>query len=61
MMIGSFLAKQADLIGCGTISMRMISSGAFDNFITLSIRQLNEEDITDGYLSVICPPEDILQ
>ncbi|CAH0559014.1 unnamed protein product [Brassicogethes aeneus] len=43
-----------ELIACGTTTIRLVSSGAFDNSVTVKIRQIDEEDIANGYMSVVC-------
>lgn len=56
--IVSFLivGRHADLILCGTTTVRLVSSGEFDNFATVYIRQMGEDD-TAGYMNVLCPVE----
>lgn len=56
-----FTAKEVNLIGCGTTTVRLVSSGAFDNSVTVIIRQMTEDDITHGFMNVICPLEENLE
>ncbi|XP_048520060.1 corticotropin-releasing factor-binding protein isoform X2 [Dendroctonus ponderosae] len=51
-------ARSAEYIGCETTTVRLVSSGAFDNSVTVSFTRLTENDI-DMYMSVICIPEDL--
>lgn len=53
----SVAARYPELIGCGTTTVRLVSSGSFDNSVTVAIRQLTEDD--SEYMSVFCPPEEI--
>ncbi|XP_065170123.1 corticotropin-releasing factor-binding protein [Atheta coriaria] len=48
--------KITELIGCGTTTIRLVSSGGFDNSVTIAMRQLTEQDFS-GYISVMCPLE----
>ncbi|KAH1021902.1 hypothetical protein HUJ04_011386, partial [Dendroctonus ponderosae] len=50
--------RSAEYIGCETTTVRLVSSGAFDNSVTVSFTRLIENDI-DMYMSVICNPEDL--
>ncbi|XP_076252893.1 corticotropin-releasing factor-binding protein isoform X1 [Rhynchophorus ferrugineus] len=50
--------NHVDYIGCGTTSVRLVSSGAYDNSVTINFRKLTENDI-NAYMSVICIPEDL--
>lgn len=54
--IDSKPGKQTELIGCETTTIRLVSSGAFDNSVTVAIRILKEDDFT-AYMSVICGME----
>ncbi|ENN76951.1 hypothetical protein YQE_06543, partial [Dendroctonus ponderosae] len=55
---GNAEARSAEYIGCETTTVRLVSSGAFDNSVTVSFTRLIENDI-DMYMSVICNPEDL--
>ncbi|XP_044258596.1 corticotropin-releasing factor-binding protein isoform X1 [Tribolium madens] len=48
--------KHVEVIACGTTTVRLVSSGAFDNSATVAIRGLTEDDI-NGYMSVFCQEE----
>lgn len=50
--------KYPETVLCETTTVRMVSSGSFDNSATVHLRQIGENDI-DGHLSVVCLPEDI--
>ncbi|XP_063908668.1 corticotropin-releasing factor-binding protein-like isoform X2 [Zophobas morio] len=52
--------KHVEIIACETTTIRLVSSGAFDNSATVAIRQLTPEDI-NGYMSVICPSEELVE
>ncbi|XP_017770809.1 PREDICTED: corticotropin-releasing factor-binding protein isoform X2 [Nicrophorus vespilloides] len=58
--IDSKPGDRSELIGCGTSTVRLVSSGGFDNSVTVIMRELNEEDIA-GFLSVICPIDGLLE
>ncbi|KAL1505678.1 hypothetical protein ABEB36_005184 [Hypothenemus hampei] len=51
-------ARHVDYVNCGTTIVRLISSGAYDNSITLSFNAITENDIPD-YMSVVCEPNDL--
>lgn len=51
--------RHADYIGCDTTTVRLVSSGAFDNSVTISFKRLTENDI-NAYMSVICIPPDMV-
>ncbi|KAL3280241.1 hypothetical protein HHI36_017736, partial [Cryptolaemus montrouzieri] len=51
--------KFEELIACGTTTIRMVSSGAFDNSVTIHLRQLDGDEDTNSFMSVLCPLEEI--
>ncbi|XP_018332405.1 corticotropin-releasing factor-binding protein [Agrilus planipennis] len=51
-------AKFSEMIGCGTTTVRLVSSGIFDNSVTVALRRLDEERISNGFFSVLCPMEE---
>ncbi|XP_030763006.1 corticotropin-releasing factor-binding protein isoform X2 [Sitophilus oryzae] len=50
--------SHVEYIGCGTTSVRLVSSGGYDNSITVHLKKLTENDI-NSYMSVVCIPDDI--
>lgn len=52
--------KYAETIACDTTTVRLVSSGAFDNSVTVHMRPMTENDI-DGHLSVVCYSDDMLE
>lgn len=59
MLIIEFVsAKHPELIACGTTTVRLVSSGSFDNSVTVAIRQLTDED-AELFMSVFCPLEEL--
>ncbi|XP_063909896.1 corticotropin-releasing factor-binding protein-like [Zophobas morio] len=52
--------KHVEINACETTTIRLVSSGAFNNSATVAIRQLTPEDI-NGYMSVICPSEELVE
>lgn len=55
-----FAEKRVERIACDTTTVRLVSSGAFDNSVTIYFRQLTEDDIS-GYMNVVCLTEDMLE
>lgn len=53
------VGRHADYIGCETTTARLVSSGAYDNSVTVSFSKLTENDI-NAHMSVICIPDDLL-
>lgn len=51
--------KFEEMIACGTTTIRLVSSGAFDNSVTIRLRQLQSEEDLNSFMSVMCPMEDI--
>ncbi|XP_050504598.1 corticotropin-releasing factor-binding protein isoform X3 [Diabrotica virgifera virgifera] len=58
--LNSTPGRYAETIACDTTTVRLVSSGAFDNSVTIKMRQLTDNDI-DGHLSVVCFTDDMLQ
>ncbi|XP_060524550.1 corticotropin-releasing factor-binding protein [Cylas formicarius] len=56
--VSSKPGKAADLIACETTTVRLVSGGAFDNSITVSLKRLTENDL-NAYMSAVCLPDDI--
>ncbi|XP_066248731.1 corticotropin-releasing factor-binding protein isoform X1 [Euwallacea similis] len=50
--------KYSEYIACDTTTVRLVSSGAFDNSVTVSFSRLTENDI-NNYMSVVCLLDDI--
>ncbi|KAK9882193.1 hypothetical protein WA026_019705 [Henosepilachna vigintioctopunctata] len=48
-----------EFIACGTTTVRLVSSGAFDNSVTVHLRQLDGEEDMNSFMSVLCPIEEI--
>jgi hypothetical protein len=42
---------------CSSSTIRLVSSGAHDNSVTISASAAGEEDIDFNNLIVMCPPE----
>ncbi|KAG5877571.1 hypothetical protein JTB14_011898 [Gonioctena quinquepunctata] len=55
-----FSGRHVDVIACDTTTIRLVSSGAFENSVTVYLRQISDEDI-DGHMNVVCLPEDMLE
>ncbi|XP_050302261.1 corticotropin-releasing factor-binding protein isoform X2 [Anthonomus grandis grandis] len=56
--LSSMPGKYVENIGCDVSSARLVSSGAYDNSITLIFEQLTFNDV-NGFMSVVCIPEDL--
>ncbi|KAJ8982312.1 hypothetical protein NQ317_006657 [Molorchus minor] len=54
--LDSKAGRRMERIACDITTVRLVSSGAFDNSATVYLRQLNDEDI-NGYMNVICAQE----
>ncbi|CAH1186857.1 unnamed protein product [Phyllotreta striolata] len=52
--------RYAETVACDTTTVRLVSSGAYDNSVTVHMRPMTENDI-DGHLSVICYGDDLLE
>ncbi|KAJ8921923.1 hypothetical protein NQ315_008557 [Exocentrus adspersus] len=52
--------KRLERIACDTTTVRLVSSGAFDNSVTIYFKQLTDDDI-NGYMNVVCLPEDMIK
>lgn len=39
-----------NVMGCGVTSVRLVSSGIFENSVTVAVRPANENDIMDANL-----------
>lgn len=48
---------ESERILCEVTTIRLISSGNFDNSVTLAMREMSEDDIT-GFVSVNCLPDE---
>ncbi|XP_023310441.1 corticotropin-releasing factor-binding protein isoform X2 [Anoplophora glabripennis] len=58
--LDSKAGKRVEKIACDTTTVRLVSSGAFDNSVTIYFRQLTEDDIS-GYMNVVCLTEDMIE
>ncbi|CAH1988543.1 unnamed protein product [Acanthoscelides obtectus] len=50
--------KHPNVIACDTTTVRLVSSGEYDNSITVYLRQLDEQDI-NGFMDVVCLPDEV--
>lgn len=48
-----------EAIACETTTVRLVSSGAFDNSVTVNLRKLEEDHLKDGFLNLVCGLEDL--
>ncbi|CAG9765264.1 unnamed protein product [Ceutorhynchus assimilis] len=51
--------RHPDFIGCETTSARLVSSGAYENSVTVLFRKLTENDM-NAYMSVVCIPDEVI-
>ncbi|CAH1175664.1 unnamed protein product [Phaedon cochleariae] len=58
--LDSKAGRHVEVVACDTTTVRMVSSGAFDNSVTVYLRQLNDDDI-NGHMNVICLSDDMLK
>jgi hypothetical protein len=48
----SFAGSTVQTVFCGVTTVRLVSSGQYDNLVTVAMRQAAEDDIVEG--SLIC-------
>nr|XP_023018565.1 corticotropin-releasing factor-binding protein [Leptinotarsa decemlineata] len=56
--LDSKAGKHVEVVACDTTTVRLVSSGAFENSVTVYLGQLTDDDI-NGHMSVICYPDDV--
>lgn len=54
----NFSGKHPEYIACETTTVRLVSSGAFDNSVTVTFTRLTDNDI-NTYMSLVCLPDDM--